>query len=234
MSLDESVRGRRPGLLVSVRSPAEALDALGGGAGWIDVKEPSRGALGAADPGVWEAVRSVVPRSVPFSIALGELADWPAGRRMVPIECTAVKIGLARAPSDWRLQLQQIAQSSMRWVGVAYADWAAVAAPDPASVVDWVIGNPRAACLLIDTADKSRATRLDPELVEEFAGRLRRAGKLFAVAGGLDLGALTEWEGSIRPDWFAVRGAACTGGDRLAAVDRARVAALAGCLSAKD
>ena len=37
-------------LLVSVRSAAEAEVALGAGADLIDVKEPSRGSLGAADP----------------------------------------------------------------------------------------------------------------------------------------------------------------------------------------
>ena len=37
-----------PGLLVSVRSAAEAITALEAGADVIDVKEPSRGALGAA------------------------------------------------------------------------------------------------------------------------------------------------------------------------------------------
>jgi len=35
-----------PGLLVSVRSADEVDDALAGGADLIDVKEPSRGALG--------------------------------------------------------------------------------------------------------------------------------------------------------------------------------------------
>ena len=35
-------------LLVSVRSPAEALAALEGGAALIDVKEPARGSLGRA------------------------------------------------------------------------------------------------------------------------------------------------------------------------------------------
>ncbi len=39
-------------LLVSVRSAAEAEIALSAGADLIDVKEPSRGSLGAADPAV--------------------------------------------------------------------------------------------------------------------------------------------------------------------------------------
>src|SRR5205085_11196960 len=37
-----------PKLLVSVRSAAEATLALRGGADWIDVKDPTRGSLGAA------------------------------------------------------------------------------------------------------------------------------------------------------------------------------------------
>ena len=54
-------------LLVSVRSAAEAEAALSGGASVIDVKEPTRGALGRAD----DAVIADVVRS-------------PAGRRSAP------------------------------------------------------------------------------------------------------------------------------------------------------
>ena len=39
-------------LLVSVRSVAEARIALAGGVDLIDVKEPRRGSLGAADAGI--------------------------------------------------------------------------------------------------------------------------------------------------------------------------------------
>src|SRR5207244_7336185 len=55
-----SRRGREKrtmtGLLVSVRSAAEAETALAGGADVVDVKEPRRGALGPADPSVWKQV----------------------------------------------------------------------------------------------------------------------------------------------------------------------------------
>ena len=47
-------------LLVSVRSAAEALTALEGGAALIDVKEPAHGSLGRADLQViGEVVRAV-------------------------------------------------------------------------------------------------------------------------------------------------------------------------------
>src|SRR5207249_1070828 len=62
-------------LLISVRSAMEAEVALAGGADVIDVKEPSRGALGAADSRVWRAVRKVIGSRAVLSVALGELLD---------------------------------------------------------------------------------------------------------------------------------------------------------------
>ncbi len=59
-------------LLVSVRSVEEVREALVGGAHIIDIKEPSRGALGAADADVIRAVAAEVPPSIPVSVALGD------------------------------------------------------------------------------------------------------------------------------------------------------------------
>src|SRR5438876_8959932 len=61
------------GLLVSVRSAAEAATVLDGGAALVDVKEPARGSLGRADDEVRAEVRAVLAGRVPMSIALGEL-----------------------------------------------------------------------------------------------------------------------------------------------------------------
>src|SRR5262245_14015076 len=61
------------GLLVSVRSAAEAEIALAADADVIDIKEPDRGALGPADPTVWQEVLSVVNGRTVTSAALGEL-----------------------------------------------------------------------------------------------------------------------------------------------------------------
>ena len=60
-------------LLVSVRSRAEAEAALAGGADIIDIKEPARGALGAADPAVWAEICACIGRRAIVSAALGEL-----------------------------------------------------------------------------------------------------------------------------------------------------------------
>ena len=69
--------GCGPGLLVSVRSLAEARAAIGGGCAVLDLKEPSRGPLGMADPEVvGEAAGWGRSRGVATSMAMGEVADW--------------------------------------------------------------------------------------------------------------------------------------------------------------
>src|SRR5204863_2047675 len=87
------------GLLVSVRSAAEAELALAGGADIIDVKEPRRGALGPADPIVWKEILERVAGRVPVSAALGELhSDAIRGYASGAAGFAYAKIGL----SDWR------------------------------------------------------------------------------------------------------------------------------------
>ena len=64
---------RMTGLLVSVRSAAEARAALLGGADLIDVKEPLRGSLGAADADRLREISEVVSGQLTLSAAWGEL-----------------------------------------------------------------------------------------------------------------------------------------------------------------
>src|SRR4051794_10666436 len=91
------------GLLVSVRSAAEAVEALAGGADIIDVKEPSRGSLGRADDAVAAEVLAEVDGRRPVSAALGELADW---NESLPRGCAFVKWGLANVGKDWEDRLE--------------------------------------------------------------------------------------------------------------------------------
>src|SRR6202034_3964968 len=135
-------------LLVSVRSKAEAVAALVGGATVIDVKEPRNGSLGRANFDVWRAVRDIVPRSIPVSVALGELSDWPADHfGEVPRDAWTglayCKLELAGAPHDWvdrwRDLRQRLAGSGCpfpAWVAVVYSDWQAAGAPAPEAVID--------------------------------------------------------------------------------------------------
>jgi beta-ribofuranosylaminobenzene 5'-phosphate synthase len=134
-------------LLVSVRSPEEAHDALKGGVDLIDVKEPSRGPLGAADVDVRNRIVDLfIPDRresahgfvVQPSLAFGELSeaerrinDEPEGFNESNLNFgfsirTYVKIGFAgeRHRSDWDRRLLELPERFFRhrhWgLNVAY------------------------------------------------------------------------------------------------------------------
>lgn len=241
------MRSRLPhGLLVSVRTAAEAVEAVAGGAVIVDVKEPSRGPLGRADAIVTaEVVRAVGGRTA-STLACGELADGPAGllahvRRVVELLDAggelpaAVKAGPAGLDlAAWREAFAAVATAlppMIEAVAVAYADAEVCGAPDPGSLVEAA-----AACgagaLLIDTCDKSGPglfERHPPARVAEWVARARAAGMLVALAGRLtpDAAALAIASGA---DIVGVRSAACAGG-RLGRVDRGHVGRLVGTLA---
>jgi uncharacterized protein (UPF0264 family) len=225
-------------LLVSVRSAIEAQAAMAGGAAIIDVKEPSRGSLGRADWSVWRAVSRVVPATMPLSIALGELTDWP-GRERLPRGCWSgidfCKLGLAQAGPDWRDRWQDLREwldeegasrpgGSPAWVAVVYLDWEAAGAPDPDAVLAEAAAIGDAPGVLFDTWDKSRRIDLDASW-RRWIARVRDSGQFVALAGSLDVEAIHRLR-PLEPDIFAVRGAACRAGDRRGPIDPERVARL--------
>ena len=220
----------RTALLVSVCNADEADEALAGGADVIDVKEPIRGAMGAATAEVWREVTARVAARAPVSLALGELGDPPPPAPLPGI--AFVKLGLAGAaamrdwPRRWRAALERWPRETQR-VAVLYADGVHAGMPAPGDILREAR---HAGCqvLLIDTWDKTgdRLTAwlarrtLDPILREA-----RQMGLRLALAGSLrprDVDpVITSW----RPDWSAVRSAACRGG-RAGRVTRTRVARL--------
>ena len=220
------------GLLVSVRSAAEAASALAGGASVVDIKEPDRGPLGRADPSVWRAVRAVVPPDVPLSVALGELADWDG--TLDPDTFVGIafrKIGPAGLgdgdgsawPAAWAA-IREADRGGPPWIAVAYADWRSARAPRPEAVLDAALAASDCVGVLVDTHDKARLVAIDTGW-SAWVDRARRGGKLVALAGGLDAAGMARLA-PLGPDLFAVRGAACLGGDRRAAIDPDRVADL--------
>lgn len=224
----------RPGLLVSVRSAEEALAVLAGGASVVDVKEPDRGPLGMADPGVWGAVRAAVRGRLPVSVALGELRDWIGREPPAPEAFSGIafrKLGLAGASSRWAdewADLRARFGDGPPWVAVIYADWREAGAPDPRSIVR---AAREAGCpgVLIDTWGKRAPSPVDASwrgLIEE----IRSAVGLVALAGGLNPERIARLR-PLGPDLFAVRGAACAGGDRRGTVEASRVAELVGRLA---
>jgi uncharacterized protein (UPF0264 family) len=223
-------------LLVSVRSAVEARAAVTGGASIIDVKEPARGALGRADYSVWRAVRAVVPRSMPVSVALGELNEWHGAERWeAPGSAYSgvsfCKLGLSNAPRDcferWaelRRHLGAFAHPGPAWVAVVYLDWESAFAPDPDAIIDEAVRVDECQAVLFDTWNKSEVVSFDDTWKRRIAC-VRDSGRLVALAGSLDAPAIARMA-ALEPDIFAVRGAACRGADRHADIDPERVATL--------
>lgn len=222
-------------LLVSVRSASEARTAARAGAAIIDVKEPDRGSLGRASPHAWREVRRTLPAGTPLSVALGELTEWIGAETPdVPADAwrgiAFRKLGLARVGDDWRAQWRDLRRRlesgrAPSWIAVAYADWRCAGAPHPDLVLEAAQEDPHIVGVLVDTWDKSLPPPIDDGW-RPWAERVRRAGKILALAGRLDRTSLARLAG-LEPDIVAVRGAACAGGDRRASIDAARVAELA-------
>lgn len=208
-----------PGLLISVRSASEALAALEGGAALIDVKEPANGPLGhAADQAIADVVATVA-RQRPVSAALGELLDDRC--ETLPAGLSFVKWGLAGHASDlsWHRCLSARWSLGPQVVAVAYADWQCARAPSVEEVIQFAAD--RRGVVLIDTHCKEasglrqhRPTLLDwapAALICRWCEQCRAAGVRIALAGSLGMAEIAELA-PARPDWFAVRGAACNGG----------------------
>lgn len=220
-------------LLVSVRSATEALLALECGVDLIDVKEPRRGALGAAEASVWREVLDCVDGRVPVSCALGELNNSLARVPDVPCGMSFIKVGLAGALelSNW----------SERWgeclaarpqdcaaAAVVYADWQAAQAPAPAQVLETAVALGCSA-LLVDTFDKRAGdvfAHWPPKALAAFLAEASSAGLTTLLGGGLTWDAL-ETALAMPTDYLAVRGLAC-GGNRNGGIDAASCARLVG------
>jgi len=217
------------GLLVSVRSAAEAEIALAGGADLIDVKEPRHGSLGPAEPAVWQAVSRVIAGRVPTSVALGELlADFRADNLQHAAGMSYAKLGLAgcAAAGDWAARWTRAMRElpkEVQPVTVAYADWRTAGAPSAEELLP-IAAEIRSPYLLLDTFDKSAGRLLDHVSIDELAALSTQAAGhnlRLVLAGSLDENAIRRLA-PLRPAYFAVRGAACAG-SRTQAIDLARV-----------
>lgn len=227
-------------LLVSVRSVEEVDAAMAGWADIIDVKEPARGAMGAASPEVIRAIAEHLPDDVPLSVALGDPMSGPeaagAARVLTPSRRSGeviLKLGLAGAQTEVRAEgLLGAVRTAVREAGpagivaVAYADWASARAPIPSAVIR-VAAATGMTGVLLDTFVKDGRdlfAAMQPDDVAGWIREARAAGLVVAVAGSIGPVGIARLR-SPGPDVVGVRGAACDGG-RMGRISEARVRAL--------
>jgi uncharacterized protein (UPF0264 family) len=228
-----------PKLLVSVRNVEEALAALAGGADWIDLKEPDRGALGAVDAATAGDVVACVAGRAPVSAAGGELTDWSveSSRGLLGVRgLSYLKMGLANCRRlDWRSSLrrvqQEITYNDMQLVAVIYADDLAADSPRAEEIVEFA-GDAECLWVLVDTFDKAGGAldeHLSPTELRTLLESVRRSGRRTVVAGSLTHESIAALPMEL-VNMVAVRGAACEG-SRRGMVCEERVAMLRAILS---
>lgn len=216
------------GLLVSVRSAAEARAAAAGGAAIIDVKDPSHGPLGRASPQVTAEILAAVAGRIPVTLACGELADGVEPItdhlrevcRLLPATVTApvaVKAGpRGLAAECWPASFRRLAAAlpaGVEPVAVAYADHHRGRSPAP-DVILAAAPAAGAATVLIDTCDKAGPGLFGLEsadAVGRWVAEAHRLGLRLALAGRLTA-ADVEQAVRLGSDVVGVRSAACVGG----------------------
>ncbi|HEY8095710.1 MAG TPA: (5-formylfuran-3-yl)methyl phosphate synthase, partial [Methylobacter sp.] len=116
------------GMLASVNSVEEALQALSANVDIIDLKQPSLGALGALETGLVKSIVDEVSGRCPVSATVGDLPMQPeivyqAVKAMAETGVDYVKIGFFPG-DDWQGTIEQLATlpRSMNLIAVLFAD----------------------------------------------------------------------------------------------------------------
>lgn len=203
-------------MLASVTGPEEAALVLAGGADIIDLKDPSRGALGAVDPTIVAETVAAVGGRRPVSAVAGDLPMEPsvvldAVSAFAATGVDYVKLGLFPG-GDARACLRAVTRlaSRIRLVGVLFAD----RAPDLSLIA--AAAEAGFAGAMLDTSDKSAGRLLDhmdlPEL-RRFVESCSALGLLSGLAGSLEAPDVPRLL-LLRPDYLGFRGALCGTGGR--------------------
>jgi dihydroneopterin aldolase len=217
------------GLLASVTTVEEAQLAMAGGADVIDLKDPSRGALGALDPVL---VRDIVRAIAGRRIVSATVGDFPA---MSPTDVVAaawrtaelgvdfIKVGFFGTTRDDAC-MRALAPVAVHYrvVAVLFADL-----PVELGLVE-VARQVGLAGVMFDTAQKAgfglRGLKTEPEL-REFLRLARACGLIAGLAGKLRLDDVAPLL-KLQPDYLGFRGALCKQGSRISALDPEAMRAL--------
>lgn len=216
-------------VLISVRSVDEALIAARGGADFIDLKEPSNGALGALPV---ECIAAIVAALRAQGIALpvsATVGDPPRARLLAHVAAVAacgvnyVKVGIA-GEAGARDLLDALARGGPAVVPVFITDEGI-----DSTLVVHALRLHAFPALMLDTEDKrggSLVERMPQGELARFVRAVRGGGAMAGLAGALraqDLPSLAD----IDPDFAGFRSAVCSG-DRRAELCEQRLRTLLG------
>lgn len=216
-------------LLVSVMSIGEALEAIGGGAHIVDVKNPGEGALGANFPRVIREVKEIVPNNVEVSATIGDLPNLPGTASLAALGAAVsgadyVKAGLfgVKTFSEAVSLMREVCRAVKEYdvaskvVAAGYADFRKVGCLNPLKLPE-VANEVKADGVMVDVKVKNNGKLFDllsDDELREFVNRAHKYDLTVALAGSLDKNDLPRVI-SLGADIIGVRRAVCSKGDRL-------------------
>ena len=207
-------------MLASVTGPEEAAVALAGGADIVDLKAPSRGALGAVPPEVVRQTVFTVAGRRPVSAVTGDLPMHPAtllkaATAMADAGAAFVKIGIfSGGELEPSIRALGALAGRTRLIAVLFAD------RSPDFAVLRLIADAGFAGAMLDTADKSGKRLLDHinmTRLRHFIEMCRKYRLLGGLAGSLEAPDVPRLL-ILSPDVLGFRGALCCERKRTAPI----------------
>ncbi|MFZ2406118.1 MAG: (5-formylfuran-3-yl)methyl phosphate synthase [Methylobacter sp.] len=224
------------GMLASVNSVEEALQALSANVDIIDLKQPSLGALGALETDLVKKIVDAIDGRCPVSATVGDLPMQPeiiyqAVKAMAGTGVDYVKIGFFPG-GDWQGTIEKLATLplTVNLIAVLFADTQpdfavidSLAAPAPGRLgASVAIKNAGFKGVMLDTMNKNNGS-LTQVMTKTDIARFVRLAKdrslLCGLAGSLRLEDIAELM-SYQPDYLGFRGALCREHNRTAQLNR--------------
>ncbi len=210
-------------------SEQEAVEAVAGGADIIDVKNPKEGALGASFPWVIKRIREVTPKNLEVSCTLGDLPNLPGsialaafGAALTGVDYIKVSLHGIRTLAEATYLIINVVKAakshnpSIKVAVTGFADAQRIGSIKP-SLVPQVASEGGADIAMLDTGIKDGKNLLnfmELEPLRVFVNEAHDYGLKAALAGSLRKGDL-PLICALRVDIIGIRGATCTGEDRV-------------------
>ena len=211
------------GMLASVNSIEEALQALSANVDIIDLKQPALGALGALKTDVVKNIVVGIDRRCPISATVGDLPMQPgivyqAAKTMAETGVDYIKIGFFPG-ADWQGtigKLAALAQQNIALIAVLFAD----AQPDFAAIA--ALKEAGFKGIMLDTLNKNNGslTQIMAKTdIEQFVKQVKGRQLICGLAGSLRLEDVVELM-PYHPDYLGFRGALCQEHNRTAQLNK--------------
>ncbi|MDP3903267.1 MAG: (5-formylfuran-3-yl)methyl phosphate synthase [Methylococcaceae bacterium] len=218
------------GMLASVNSLQEAQLALDAEVDIIDLKQPSKGALGALEIDLIITIVTAINGICPISATIGDLPMHPdsvfkAVDDMVNTGVDYVKIGFF-PDGDWLATLQKLRSHTDLWqqqrtglIAVLFAD------TQPDLTILNTLKNSGFKGVMLDTMDKQKGSLtqvMAPVTITQFVKLTRQHPLLCGLAGSLKVDDIAKLM-PLNPDYLGFRGALCNQHNRTAQLNQSAV-----------